>query len=148
MASLPRPPYPKRPPFFANKFCRLTGKICLAQELGSEAVLLLMHVALVEDAKSYRSAVTFFNEQLMPLIGVNSHKALIRERTKAVNAGWLHYEPGGKGFAGRYWVTIPDESSAWTTARRTRTRPSTDRLPLTMHCRKGKRIVSAKSVKG
>ena len=31
-----------------------------------------------------------------------------RVRDKAVEAGWLHYEPGTKGRAARYWVTIPE----------------------------------------
>ena len=30
----------------------------------------------------------------------------IRDRS-AINAGWLHYEPGTKSIAGKYWVTIP-----------------------------------------
>ncbi len=103
------PSYPDRPPFFALKFIRLIGKICLANEIGADACWLLTTIASVEDAKSYRSAVTFFNEQLMPLVGQNSHDSLARVRAKAVKAGWLHYEKGGKGFAGKYWVVVPTE---------------------------------------
>ena len=101
--------YPKRPAFFANKFIRLIGKVCLANEVGADVCWLLTNVVSVEDAKSYRGAVTFFNEQLMPLIGVKNVPALIRVRSRAVDSGWLHYTPGGKGVAGRYWVTVPAE---------------------------------------
>jgi len=101
--------YPKRPPFFALKFTRLMAKVCLANHCGQDAAWLLTVIAGVEDAKSYRSAVTFFNEQLMPLVGCKSVDSLARTRAKAVASGWLHYEPGGKGIAGKYWVTIPGE---------------------------------------
>jgi hypothetical protein len=102
--------YPKRPPFFANKFCRLIGKVCLANEIGADACYLLITVAHTEDAKSYRgNGVTFFNEQLMPLIGCKSVDSLARIRAKAIDAGWLYYRPGGKGIPGTYWVLTPVE---------------------------------------
>lgn len=101
--------YKRRPPFFANRFCRLLTKVCLANQIGPEACFLLVTVAMTEDAKSYRSGVTFWNEQLFPLVGLSNVKALSRVRDKAVEAGWLHYEPGGKGRPGVYWVTIPDD---------------------------------------
>ena len=31
----------------------------------------------------------------------------MRARQAAIDAGWLHYEPGTKSIAGKYWVTIP-----------------------------------------
>lgn len=101
--------YPKRSSFFANKFCRLMTKVCVANCIGSDAAFLLMTVAMTEDAKSYRSPVTFFNEQLMPLIGCKSVDSLVRVRSRAIASGWLHYEAGGKGIPGKYWVTIPNE---------------------------------------
>jgi hypothetical protein len=101
--------YKRRPPFFANRFCRLVTKVCLANQIGPEACFLLVTVVMTEDAKSYRSGVTFWNEQLFPLVGLSNVKALARVRDKAVESGWLHYEPGGKGRPGVYWVTIPDE---------------------------------------
>jgi hypothetical protein len=101
------PTYPKRPPFFAGKFCRLMTKVALANDLGAGSVCLLMVVAHQEDAAGYRGPVTYWNDQLKPLIGVRTDHALITTRKKAVEAGWLHYEPGGKGVAGRYWVVIP-----------------------------------------
>lgn len=101
--------YPRRPRFFANRFCRLMTKVCLANEIGPEACFLLMTVAMTEDAKSYRGPVTYWNEQLMPILGINSIKSLVRIRGKAVASGWLHYEQGGKGVVGRYWVSVPAE---------------------------------------
>lgn len=100
--------YPKRPAFFANRFCRLITKACLANRIGPEACFLLVTIAMTEDAKSYRDGVTYWNEQLAPLLGLNNVKALARVRDRAVSAGWLHYEPGGKGRPGVYWVLVPD----------------------------------------
>lgn len=101
--------YPKRDGFFAGKFCRLMTKVCLANQIGSDGCYLLMTVAMTEDAKSYRGAVTFFNEQLLPLIGCRSVDALSRIRARCIDAGWLHYEPGGKGIPGSYWVVVPTQ---------------------------------------
>lgn len=100
--------YPKRPSHFAHRFTRLLTKAAVAQEIGPDACWLLAVIAHQEDAKRYRSAVTFWNGQLMPLCGFNSEKPFARARRKAVEAGWLHYEAGGKGKAGRYWCLIPD----------------------------------------
>ena len=70
---------------------------------------MLTVIAITEDARGYRPpGVTFFNEQLMPMAGFGSVDSLARARKKAVDAGWLHYEAGGKGRAGKYWVIIPE----------------------------------------
>lgn len=90
----------KRPTHFAHKFVRLTQKVCLAQEIGQGAVLLLCYVAHTQDAKHYTSPVTFFNEQLIPLLGLSGKRHLIAARNRAVESGWLEYEPGRKGIAG------------------------------------------------
>lgn len=100
--------YPKRPRFFAFRFVRLMAKVCLANEIGAEACWLLAVIASTEDAGGYRKAVTFWNEQLFPLAGLGSVSALKRVREKLVESGWLHYEPGAKGRAAKYWVMIPD----------------------------------------
>ena len=93
--------------FFAQRYCRLLTKSCAAQEIGPEACWLLTIIANLEDAKRYSAPVTFFNEQLSPLCGFGGSKRLVAVRNRAVQAGWLHYERGGKGRPGRYWVTIP-----------------------------------------
>ncbi|WP_417736294.1 hypothetical protein [Rosistilla oblonga] len=99
--------YPTRPKFFAQKFIRLMTKSAAAQTIGSEAMLLCCVVACQEDAKRYSDAVTYYNEQLMPLLGFGGRTRLVNARQRAVDGGWLHYEPGGKGSPGRYWVTVP-----------------------------------------
>lgn len=100
--------YPKRPRFFSYRFGRLMAKVCLANEIGPVACWMLTVIANTEDAKHYTDHVTYFNEQLFPLVGVGSVDALDRVRKKAIDAGWLDYIPGRKGIAGRYCVKIPD----------------------------------------
>jgi hypothetical protein len=100
--------YPKREQFFVNKFARLIGRMCVANEIGSDACFLLLTIAHTEDAKRYRAPVTYFNEQLFPVCGFGSVKALDRARQRAIDAGWLCYQSGGKGKAGKYYVTIPE----------------------------------------
>lgn len=101
------PEYPARPKFFANKVIRLLGKTCAANDIGLAAVWLVTQIVMTEDASGYRRAVTFYDGQLMPIVGVNSQKTLALARVKAVEAGWLAYEAGFKGKAGQYFVTIP-----------------------------------------
>ncbi|WP_397569048.1 hypothetical protein [Schlesneria sp. T3-172] len=103
--------YPARPAFFAMKFIRLLAKTCVAQEIGPTGFALLVTIATTEDAAGYRRAVTFFDGQLMPIVGVDSQKSLARARIKCVDAGWLNYEPGCRGRAGRYFVVIPPHAS-------------------------------------
>lgn len=103
-----RAEYPRRPRFFSHRFIRLIARVCLANDLGPEVCWLLTVIVNTEDAKGYRGAVTFFNDQLATVAGFGSDSSLDRFRRKAVEAGWLHYEPGGRRRAGRYWVTIPE----------------------------------------
>jgi hypothetical protein len=100
--------YPKRPAYFAHRFCRILTKSCAAQDIGQDGAILVMTVALTEDSKRYTGAVTFWNEQLLPIAGFRNWDHLARARNRAVEAGWLHFEPGGRSRPGRYWVTIPD----------------------------------------
>lgn len=101
--------YPQREQFFAYKFVRLLTKTAAAQDLGPQVCWLLSVIAHQEDAKRYRGAVTYYNNQLLPLVGCNSHDALDRVRKKAIDSGWLHYKSGRKGKAGQYWVIVPRE---------------------------------------
>lgn len=101
--------YPERPKFFAHRFCRLLIKSCAAQEIGAEGCWLLTVIAHTEDAKHYKGPVTFWNEQLMPLCAFGSRATLTRARNKAIESGWLHYEAGTKGKAGKYWVLVPGD---------------------------------------
>lgn len=101
--------YPERPSHFAHRFVRLLTKSAAAQELGGQVCWLLTVIALQEDAKRYRGAVTFYNPQIMPLVGASGKDALSRIRNRAIEEGWLHYEPGCKGVPCKYWVLIPEE---------------------------------------
>jgi len=99
--------YPKREKFFANRFIRLLVKCCVANEIGTDAAYLLTVIAMTEDASHYKRGVFFYDEQLKPLIGVNSSSMMTRIRKRAVDAGWLHFKAGHKGQCSTYWVTIP-----------------------------------------
>ncbi|QEL15620.1 hypothetical protein [Limnoglobus roseus] len=111
-----KPTYPKRPQFYALKFGRVVTKACVANELGAHVFALSVVVAMTEDAAKYQRGVTFYDSQLMPLIGAKSQDTLARVRAKAVAAGWLHYEPGRKGVPGTYWTLTPTTAGAFTDA--------------------------------
>ena len=106
------PTYPKREAVFSNKFCRILNRCEVAQQIGAEACWLLTVIVMTEDARRYGSAVTFYNGQLQTQCGFESENRLNRHRQRAVEAGWLHYEPGGKSRPGTYWVTIPQHIEA------------------------------------
>lgn len=102
--------YPERESHFAHKFVRLLFKACVAQQIGVDAVILLIAIAHTEDAKRYRAPVTYFNSQLLPILGFAKWERLDRARKAACDAGWLHYEGGGTKRPGVYWVVIPKKS--------------------------------------
>lgn len=103
--------YPKRPAFFANKFCRILTKSAAAMELGTGATLMLMVIAQQEDSKRYTGPVLYWNSQLGLLCGFIGSKRLTNARQAAIDAGWLAYTPGRRGKAGKYWVMIPERYS-------------------------------------
>jgi hypothetical protein len=100
--------YPKRPSHFSHRFLRVLFKSCAALELGQGAVCLLAAIVNVEDAKRYAGPAGFWNGNLAQIAGFRSEDALATARKRAIDAGWLHYEPGGKHRIGRYWVQIPE----------------------------------------
>ena len=100
--------YPERDGHFAHKVTRLMLRTCAAQDIGTDAAYLVVQIAHTEDAKRYTAPVTFWNDQLQSVFGFTWGK-LDRARKRAVEAGWLHYEPGGKAKVGRYWVLIPPQ---------------------------------------
>ena len=99
--------YPKREQFFSHKFVRLVMRFCGAQEIGPEGSWLLTIIAHTEDARRYTGPVTFWNEQLISVMGLNSRKQLDRIRDRCIEAGWLHYERDSKRAVGKYWVKVP-----------------------------------------
>lgn len=108
--------YPTRPPFFAMKFVRQLVKRCVANEHGAQVFTLLVTVVATEDSAKYQRPVTFYDTQLMPVLGANSRDTLYRIRNRAVTSGWLRYTAGRKGVPGTYWVTIPDGADGFTDA--------------------------------
>jgi hypothetical protein len=100
--------YPRRESFFAYRYCRLLAKTCAAMELGPDGCWMLSVIAMLEDTKRYSDAVLYYNGQLMAVTGFTREHTMIDVRKRAVQSGWLHYEPGGKRKPGRYWVTIPE----------------------------------------
>lgn len=104
--------YPSgRPQFFACRVGRQMIKTAAAQTIGPLGVLLVNTVAFTEDATNYSRAVTFWDPQLMMILGVKKQTELAAARVKAVKAGWLQYKHGTKGEAGQYFSTIPEHAN-------------------------------------
>ena len=75
---------PRQEQYFAFKFCRLLAKTAATGKLGADVCWLRTVVANQEDAGRYRGAVTYYNEQRTPLVGVNS-MAWVAFRKRAVS---------------------------------------------------------------
>lgn len=103
--------YPKRPQFFSQKFHRLMTKVTMAQDYGTLGYAFLSVIVCQEDACRYRKPVSFWDGQLMPLLGINSRSTITSIRRKLIDGGWLYFSPGTKGRASRYWVLVPLEHS-------------------------------------
>ena len=79
--------------------------------MGAEACWLVSVIAHVEDSKRYKSAVSILQRPANTgLWDLTRSGRLTRARQSAVDAGWLHYESGGKRRPGQYWVLIPKEA--------------------------------------
>jgi hypothetical protein len=85
------------------------AKVCAANIIGPDGCWMLTAIVMVEDSKRYCGPVNYWNGQLYPLLGLKDERALHRVRDRCVLTGWLHYEPGTKTKAARYWVMVPDE---------------------------------------
>lgn len=97
---------------FAMRFLRELAQAQAAGEVGPTGCWLLTVVVTTEDQTRYRGPVNFFNSQLCLLLGVTEN-TLDQARQRAVDAGWLAYEPGGPRRPGRYFVLIArDEEGA------------------------------------
>lgn len=84
------------------------SKACLANEHGTDVFTLLVIISSLEDSKGYRGPVTFWNEQLMPLVGITSLTTFKRVRSKAIESGWLIYQQGSRSKPPKYFVNVPD----------------------------------------
>ena len=100
--------YPKRPSYFANKFCRLLMEFDVASDIGPAGCWLLTIIVMAEDRLRYSKPVKKWNANLMRELGDIDKRTLRKLRQKAIDSGWLHYEyEKGSRKHGRYWVTIP-----------------------------------------
>lgn len=81
-----------------------------AKEIGIEATLLILAIAMHEDLQLYRVAPTFFFLELQRMLGMRSKTRLERARQQAIDSGWLVMlsSPLGDLAAARYWTVIPD----------------------------------------
>lgn len=97
--------YPSdRPKLFAVHYIKWLMDSGAVQEIGPDALAVLVAVVMREDDTRYQRPVNFFNEQLAERCGIVSTHALIRARTRAVEAGLLNYDAGTKRNPGRYFV--------------------------------------------
>lgn len=103
--------YPSRPQYFAYKLIRQMVKACAAQDIGPLGFALVSTIVTTEDAAGYKRAVTFYDAQLMMILGAENQKKLAAARNKAIAAGWIAYEHGRRGVPGRYFGTIPDAAN-------------------------------------
>lgn len=102
-----RATYPSRPAAFAPHFIRELRKAEIPMEVGAAGAWLLSVIVDHEDRLDYRKAPEFVDHELQHELGGVDQKTLARLRNKCVDVGWLHYEPGAKGRAARYFVVIP-----------------------------------------
>ncbi|MGI6417427.1 MAG: hypothetical protein ACOX1P_17345 [Thermoguttaceae bacterium] len=99
--------YPKRPSHFAHNYCRLLAKACAANDITALGCWLCTVIVHLEDSRRYTGPISFYNEQLAPLLGIRKWETLEKARRLAMDHGWLAYECGGRHKPGYYWVTIP-----------------------------------------
>jgi hypothetical protein len=102
---------------FMVKFLKTLFDAEASHELTPNAIGLLTCIVAREDDSFYQRPVLLFNEHLQSLTGLTKH-TLPSARDSAVNRGWLHYRPGGKGFAGVYWTIIPEWAARLSAAKR------------------------------
>lgn len=98
--------YPSRPKFFALSFQRWLISSGAARRIGPNGMTLLAAVVLMEDAKRYEAAPTFWLSQLVSATGM-SKTTVCRVRKLLVSAGLLKYESGSNSrrkAPGVYWV--------------------------------------------
>jgi hypothetical protein len=101
--------YPANRLGWLHKFCSLLVRAEVAREIGRDAMLLILAIAVQEDALKYGSAPIFFDSELQRLTGIRSLKQLGRIRQKAVDAGWLSVvrSRDGDQNVAQYWTLIP-----------------------------------------
>jgi hypothetical protein len=72
--------YPTNRLGWLHKFCSLLNRAEVAREIGRDAMLLILAIAVQEDALKYGSGPIFFDSELQRLTGIRSLKHLDRIR--------------------------------------------------------------------
>jgi hypothetical protein len=101
--------YPANRVGWMHQFYSLLNRAEVARQIGRDAMLLILAIAVQEDALKYCSAPIFFDSELQRLTGIRSLKHLDRIRQKAIDAGWLVVarSPDGDPMVAQYWTLIP-----------------------------------------
>jgi hypothetical protein len=102
--------YPKNRVGWLHAFGLLLGRAEVAREIGRDAALLILIIAIQEDVQRYQTAPIYFDAELQRATGIRSQKQLERVRQKAIAGGWLIVDLGTNGDASvaRYWTVIPN----------------------------------------
>jgi hypothetical protein len=103
------PHYPGNRTGWLHTFNRALIRAEAAREIGIEAMLLILAIAMQEDLQQYRVPPAFFFHELQRMLGIRSKAQLERARQQAIDAGWLVMLPGPLSdlAAARYWTVIP-----------------------------------------
>jgi hypothetical protein len=102
--------YPQNRVGWLHAFCLLLARAEVAREIGRDAALLILIIAIQEDVQQYQTAPIYFDAELQRATGIRSQKQLDRVRQKAVAAGWLIVDRDAAADASvaRYWTVIPN----------------------------------------
>lgn len=95
--------------YYGHRVVRLAMKSAVAQRLGTDVFALICAIVMTEDAVRFERPVSFWNDQLLTMLGFAKRDRLAKARKKAIDAGWLLYREGGRHVPGEYRVTIPVE---------------------------------------
>jgi len=104
------PRYPSNRTGWLHTLTGILTRTEAAREIGIEAMLLILAIAVQEDSQQYGVPPTLFFGELQRILGIRSRARLERARQKAIDAGWLVFIPGPRGdlAAARYWTVIPE----------------------------------------
>jgi hypothetical protein len=123
--------YPAKRMGWLHSFAGLLARAEVAREIGRDAALLILIIAIQEDVQQYQSAPIYFDAELQRATGIRSQKQLDRVRQKAVAAGWLivDRDVAGDSSVARYWTVIPDRLNVFQNPTGPRVVPAQTGLP-------------------
>ena len=103
------PVYPQHRAGWLHTLSVILTRAEAAREIGTDAVLLILTIAIQEAAQQCHGPPRFFDAELQRMLGLRSRGRLDKARQKAIDAGWLVFiaGPDGDRSASRYWTVIP-----------------------------------------